>query len=94
MSIYSQYHPTDTSSVSILKDDFLLTRTDYEKEMINSFEDVIRESMDQGAAEALGILNGKDLADDDVVSVANRTMELVHERFDAFFEELRGGAEA
>ena len=35
MSIYSQYHPTDTSSVSILKDDFLLTRTDYEKEMIN-----------------------------------------------------------
>ena len=35
MSIYSQYSPTDTSSVSILKDDFLLTRTDYEKEMIN-----------------------------------------------------------
>ena len=35
MSIYSQYNPTDTSSVSILKDDFLLTRTDYEKEMIN-----------------------------------------------------------
>ena len=39
MSIYSQYDSSDntnnTNSISILKDDFLITKNDYEKEMIN-----------------------------------------------------------
>ena len=35
MSVYSQIEPSDTSQVSILKDDFLIDKTDYEKEMIN-----------------------------------------------------------
>ena len=35
MSLYSQIEPTETSQVSILKDDFLIDKSDYEKEMIN-----------------------------------------------------------
>lgn len=35
MSIYSQIEPSDTSQVSILKDNFLIDKSDYEKEMIN-----------------------------------------------------------
>tara|TARA_B110000495_G_C22632024_1_gene375863 strand:- start:76 stop:465 length:390 start_codon:yes stop_codon:yes gene_type:complete len=35
MSVYSQIEPSDTSQVSILKDNFLIDKTDYEKEMIN-----------------------------------------------------------
>lgn len=35
MSVYSQIEPSDTSQVSILKDNFLIDKSDYEKEMIN-----------------------------------------------------------
>ena len=35
MSVYSQIEPSDTSHVSILKDNFLIDKSDYEKEMIN-----------------------------------------------------------
>lgn len=35
MSLYSQIEPSDTSQVSILKDNFLIDKSDYEKEMIN-----------------------------------------------------------
>ena len=35
MSLYSQIEPTETSQVSILKDNFLIDKSDYEKEMIN-----------------------------------------------------------
>lgn len=35
MSVYSQIEPLDTSQVSILKDNFLIDKSDYEKEMIN-----------------------------------------------------------
>lgn len=35
MSLYSQIEPSDTSQVSILKDNFLIDKSDYEKELIN-----------------------------------------------------------
>ena len=35
MSMYSQIEPSNTSQVSILKDNFSIDKSDYEKEMIN-----------------------------------------------------------
>jgi hypothetical protein len=60
-----------------------------EIEQVDSFEKVIRKSMDQGASEAISLLSFKGFAEDDITMTSRLTMKLVHERFDVFFDNLR-----
>ena len=59
-----------------------------EEELVDSFEKVIRSSVDQGASEAMAIISAGGIGDD-VLSVSEKTMSTLHERYDAFFEDLR-----
>ncbi len=59
-----------------------------EEELIDSFENVIRGSVDQGAQEAIALIEGSELGSD-ATSVAEETMTTLHSRYDDFFAGLR-----
>ncbi len=63
-----------------------------EEELIDSFEKVIRTSVDQGASEAIALIDSSGL-DGDATSVAQKTMSILHSRYDDFFAGLRAGLE-
>jgi hypothetical protein len=65
-----------------------------EEELINSFEQVVRASVDRGASEAIGLIEARKFeAEDTLVETARETIGLVHEKFDSYFEALREGPE-
>lgn len=63
-----------------------------EAELIDSFEEVLRKSVDMGASEAIGLIEGRGF-DDEVVGTAQETMSLVHSKFDEYFGNLRSALE-
>lgn len=63
-----------------------------EEELTDSFENVIRTSVDKGASEAIAILGAGGI-DDGVISVAKDTMSILHEKYDDFFLSLRSNLE-
>lgn len=63
-----------------------------EKELIDSFEKTIRKAVDQGAGEAMSILVNAGFGNE-TKDTASETMAMVHDKFDAFFDELRQGLE-
>ncbi len=63
-----------------------------EDELVDSFEKVIRSSVDQGASEAMGILSASGV-NDDALSVSEKTMSVLHSKYDDFFEGLRSKPE-
>ena len=61
-----------------------------ETELIDSFEEVLRASVDQGAQEAIGLIEARGFENEEnVLDTAKETMSLVHEKFDSYFESLR-----
>lgn len=65
-----------------------------EEELIDSFESVLRKSVDQGANEAIGLIEARGFEkEESVVSTARETVSLVHNKFDDYFESLRTGLE-
>jgi len=66
-----------------------------EAELIDSFEEVLRKSVDKGAEEAIGLIKARLFDNEDsVVGTAMDTMSLVHKKFDDFFENLRANLES
>ena len=61
-----------------------------EKELIDSFEKVLRKSVDQGATEAIGLISARNFDNEDsLVKTAEDTIGLVHQKFDDYFADLR-----
>ncbi|MBN2717664.1 MAG: DUF5610 domain-containing protein [Deltaproteobacteria bacterium] len=61
-----------------------------EAELIDSFEQVLRSSVDQGAQEAIGLIEARKFEDEEnIVGTAKETMGLVHAKFDDYFTALR-----
>ena len=61
-----------------------------EKELIESFEKVLRKSVNQGASEAIGLISSRGFEDEDsLVNTAEETIGLVHRKFDAYFADLQ-----
>ncbi|MCP4600808.1 MAG: hypothetical protein GY847_09795 [Proteobacteria bacterium] len=63
-----------------------------EEEVINSFEKVIRGSVDRGASEAMGILKSAGI-ENDATSVAEKTMSVLHKNYDDYFANLKAEVE-
>lgn len=62
-------------------------------ELIDSFEAVLRKSVDQGASEAIGLIEARGFdKEESIVGTARETISLVHEKFDDYFETLRNGS--
>lgn len=66
-----------------------------EEKLIDSFEQVLRASVDRGAAEAIGLIEARKFEEEDsIVGTARDTISLVHQKFDEYFaskrEELTG----
>jgi hypothetical protein len=59
-----------------------------EAEAIDTYETIIRGAVDKGVGEALEMLEGGGFLEHSV-DLARETQSLVHEKFDAFFAELR-----
>ena len=59
-----------------------------ETELIDSFETVLRESVDKGADEAVAFIGAAGFGDE-TREVTDKTMSLLHEKYDTFFSELR-----
>ncbi len=64
-----------------------------EEELVNSFENVIRSSVDKGASQAMAILSASGVSDD-VLSVSEKTMSVLHSKYDDFFDDLRPKSES
>jgi hypothetical protein len=61
-----------------------------EKELVDSFEKVLRKSVDQGASEAVGLISARNFDDEDaLIQTAEDTIALVHQKFDDYFADLR-----
>ncbi|MBN2340243.1 MAG: DUF5610 domain-containing protein [Deltaproteobacteria bacterium] len=61
-----------------------------EEELIDSFEQVLRNAVDRGASEAIGMIEARGFNEEEsVVSTARETISMVHEKFDNFFESMR-----
>jgi Domain of unknown function (DUF5610) len=60
-------------------------------DLIGAFEKTVRDAVDAGYGQARSYLDGKGVPNE-VVSLGEETMRLVHEKFDTFFENLRSGA--
>lgn len=60
-----------------------------ESELLNAFEETVRGAVDLGYEQANGILDTMDEVDEQTKSVGATTMELVHEKLDAFFAQRR-----
>jgi hypothetical protein len=64
-----------------------------EEELIDSFEHVLRASVDRGATEAIGLIEARKFeSEDTIVDTARETIGLVHEKFDSYFKSLREGS--
>ncbi len=61
-------------------------------ELRAEFETTLRDAVDLGFSRAQGILEAMDDVGDEVMSLGEQTMALVHQKFDAYFAEL--GADA
>ena len=59
-----------------------------EEELIDSFEKVIRSSVDRGYEEASALIAASGFSEQ-TAEITGRTMSLLHERYDTYFEELR-----
>lgn len=57
--------------------------------LLTKFEGTVREAVDQGYEQAAGILNSMENISDEIKSIGQHTMELVHEMLDAYFAEHR-----
>ena len=64
-----------------------------EEELIDSFEKVIRSSVDQGYEEASAIISAGGF-NEQTAETTGKTMSLLHERYDTYFEELRSNLES
>lgn len=62
------------------------------EEQLDQFESLIRGAVDSGAQDAMAILVSAGY-EDETRPLAERTMELVHEKFDDFFEDRRSKLE-
>ena len=61
-----------------------------ESELIDSFEKVLRTSVDRGAAEAVGLISARNFdGEDALLKTADDTVSLVHKKFDDYFAGLR-----
>ena len=61
-----------------------------EKDLIDSFEKVLRTSVDKGASEAVGLISARSFEDEDsLLKNAEDTIALVHQKFDNYFADLR-----
>lgn len=60
-------------------------------DLITAFESTVRGAVDEGYGQARTFLDGKGVPGE-VVSLGDETMNLVHHKFDGFFESLRSGA--
>jgi len=61
-----------------------------EAELIDSFEQVLRSSVNQGAQEAIGLIEARQFEDEEnIVGTAKDTVSLVHQKFDDYFTSLR-----
>jgi hypothetical protein len=61
-----------------------------ETELIDSFENVLRTSVDWGAAEAVGLISARNFdGEDALLKTADDTISLVHKKFDDYFAGLR-----
>jgi len=58
------------------------------EDLISAFEDTVRGAVDEGYGQARSFLDGKGVPNE-VVSIGDETMSLVHTKFDSFFENLR-----
>lgn len=59
--------------------------------LIDRFSSVVHAAVSEGYSEALTVLDDMGLTEnDDLLSVAQRTMELVHAKLDALFARMRG----
>ncbi len=63
-----------------------------EEELIDSFEKMIRTSVDKGASEAMAIISSSDVGNDKL-SVSEKTMSVLHSKYDDFFAGLRSNPE-
>jgi hypothetical protein len=64
-----------------------------EIELIDSFEKVLRNSVNQGYKEASAVIASNGLGEQ-ASEIGSRTMELLHERYDAYFKYLRSTLES
>ncbi len=62
-------------------------------ELISAFETTLHDAVDEGYGEARKMLEGLGV-DDSVVALGEETMDLVHQKFDSFFANLRAQGEA
>jgi len=60
-------------------------------DLIDAFEKTVRDAADAGYGQARGYLDDKGVPNE-ILSLGEETMRLVHEKFDSFFENLRSGA--
>lgn len=63
------------------------------EELISAFETTLHDAVDAGYGEAREMLDGLGV-EDSVISLGEETMNLVHEKFDSFFADLRAQGEA
>jgi hypothetical protein len=64
-----------------------------EEELIDSFEHILRASVDRGATEAIGLIEARKFeSEDSILDTAKETVGLVHEKFDSYFGSLREGS--
>ncbi len=59
--------------------------------LLSKFEDTLRGAVDLGYEQASGILNSMKNISDEIKSIGQQTMELVHDKLDAFFAERNEG---
>ena len=62
-----------------------------EDELVDSFEKVIRTSVDQGANEAIALIDTAGF-DEETKDISQKTISLLHEKLDTHFDDLRGQA--
>lgn len=65
-----------------------------ESELIDRFESTIRGAVDEGYAQAMQILGAMELPNGGAGDLGKQTIDLVHKRFDDFFEGLRQNLKA
>jgi hypothetical protein len=64
-----------------------------ENELIDSFEKVIRNSVDKGYMEASAVISANGLGEQSS-EVGGRTMSLLHERYNTYFKDLRSNLQS